>query len=334
MKWKSTILSVATAVTCLLVAAPALAAVSETNVHVTSPSGFYLIADEVTPADTMTLTGTSNGIAGEKLDINCYAGNRVLALAKEVTIQSGGTFSFSGLFTRIEATCVLRAVPAKDATPHPPGSPSPFTGPTLAIGERENNTVNKGPNTGKLKAYYIYASQLLGAFDYSSLGDCTIDDSYVYDPVTFASAVLDYCNAWFNSRNGASKPEPGIANPTRSEAPGRWSERVRRRQRTVGRQRRRRTRRLPLADLRRFDRPGDGESRARRDRRGRQVRSRTGRVPTDSELVLELRAHGRSSEDVDRTGPQWARGVGDAALLLDRRPAPCGGHARGQRLPP
>lgn len=217
MKWKFTILPAATAVACLLSATPALAVVSETNVHVTSPSGFYLIADEVTSTDTMTLTGTSNGIVGEKLDINCYAGNRVLVLAKEVTIQSGGTFSFSGLFTKIDATCVLRAVPTKDTNPHPPGSPSPFTGPTLAIGDRENNAVNKGPNAGKLKAYYIYASQTLGAFDYSSLGDCTVDDSYVYDPVTFASAVLDYCNAWFNSRNGAKEPEPGIANPTRSE---------------------------------------------------------------------------------------------------------------------
>ncbi len=215
---RKTVLVMAVAAGWLVGAAPAWGAASETNVQVTSPTGTYLLADEATGANTITVTGTSNGTAGEKVNIACYAGNSSKTLTEKVEIQPGGGFSTTATLKNIAyEACVLRAVPEADKGAHPPGTPSPFSGPTLVIGERSNYTVAGGPNNGQLRDYYIYGAQLLGAFDYDSLGGCAIDDSYVYDPVTFASQTLDYCNAFFNWENGYPKAELGVAQATRPE---------------------------------------------------------------------------------------------------------------------
>jgi hypothetical protein len=190
---------------------------TSSNVQVTSPTGTYITFDEVTGAGTMNVTGTSNGAPGEKIDINCYAGNKRSSLAQEVTLGAGGSFSYSGsFFTITKQTCVLRAVPHKDTVLLPPGSPTSFTGPTLAIGRRQDAAVESGANKGTLLLYYIFAPQLGGAFDYRSLGDCSILDSYTFDPTTFAPSRLDACNATFWWENGAFGL-PGVAAPTRSE---------------------------------------------------------------------------------------------------------------------
>jgi hypothetical protein len=200
----------------LFAASPATAMTSS-NVHVVSPTGTYFTFDEVTGPETINVSGTSNGAPGEKIDINCYAGNKRSSLAQEITLGAGGSFSFSGsFFTITKQTCVLRAVPHKDTALLPPGSPTPFTGPTLAIGRRQDAAVESGLNKGTLLLYYIYAPQLGGAFDYRSLGDCSILDSYTFDPTTFAPSRLDACNATFWWQNGASGL-PGIAEPKRSE---------------------------------------------------------------------------------------------------------------------
>ena len=185
--------------------------------QVVSPTASYFVLNEALGGQTITLSGTSNAVAGEKLDINCYAAKKRYLLAAEVEAQAGGAFSFTGPFTSIAGrTCVLRAVPHNDTTDYPPGSASPFQGPTLGIGRSQALAIESGPNAGALLWYYIYASQLAGGFDYRSLGDCSILDSYAYDLVTFAPSRLDDCDAtlwWENGANGF----PGVAAPTRSE---------------------------------------------------------------------------------------------------------------------
>src|SRR5436305_5721186 len=202
---------------CLLAAAPAGATVTTSNVTVTSPTGTYLIADEVTPNNSITGTGTSNGTSGDSVDVRCYLGNVSSSLVSSVAVAADGTFSFSGTLSSIAGgTCVLRAVPHGDASAHPPGTASTFTGPTLAIGDNRNSNVSGGPNDKALEDYHLYVSQLTGGFDYDSLGGCSISDSWVFDPITFAqSPPLDYCNAWFWWRNGFTNP--GYQPPTRSE---------------------------------------------------------------------------------------------------------------------
>jgi hypothetical protein len=197
--------------------AEASAAVTQSNVTVLSPSGKYLIADQVTPADTIALNGTSNGNASDTVDLNCYYGSTFRRLVSGISLGSDGSFSYSGPLTISQRTCVLRAVPAGDPTAHPPGTATTFTGPTLAVSQRTNTVDTTSPNQGKLEQYYIYGAQLRGAFDYFSLGNCEIDDSFVYDAVTFRqSQPLDYCNAYFWPQNGLASTA-GFASPTRSE---------------------------------------------------------------------------------------------------------------------
>jgi hypothetical protein len=203
----------------LLTAGPASAAVSTTNVTVTSSTSTYLIDDQVTPHETVTGTGTSDGGNGDAVDINCYSGlTGVKLLASDVPVEADGTFTFGGSLSSIaNETCVLRAVPHGDTTPIPPGSSSSYTGPTLAIGKVANTIFVTGRNAGDVEFYDLDVPQLDGAFEYRSLGFCSIATSFAYDPVTFASAQLDNCDAGFDSFNGETPAMPGVLTPTRSE---------------------------------------------------------------------------------------------------------------------
>jgi hypothetical protein len=195
---------------------PASAAVTSSSVTVTSPAGTYLIDDQVTPNETITVTGTSDGGGSDAVDINCYSGPMgVKLLALDVPVKADGTFTFSGPLPGIaKETCVLRAVPHGDTTPIPPGITSPYNGPTLAIGQRSNVPAGNGR---ALESYNLDVPQLDGGFQYGSLGQCPILSSFTYDPVTFASATLDDCNASFDSFNGETPAVVGVLTPTRSE---------------------------------------------------------------------------------------------------------------------
>ena len=200
-------------------AGPASAAVSSSNVTVTSPSSMYLIDDQVTHEETVSGAGTSDGDSSDAVDINCYSGlDGVNLLASNVHVGSDGTFAFAGSLAGIaNETCVLRAVPHGDTNPIAPGGSSPYTGPTLSIGQRANTVVLTGPNRADLESYDLEAPQLDGGFSYGSLGPCAILNSFDYDTVTFASSMLDDCDAGFDAFNGATPAEPGVLTPTRSE---------------------------------------------------------------------------------------------------------------------
>jgi hypothetical protein len=93
-----------------------------------------------------------------------------------VKVGADGKFTFNTSLTGIaDDTCVLRAVPQGDATPIPPGSSSPFTGPTLAIAQVAN-IIPAGTQT--LDSYDLDVPQLDGAFEYGSLGFCDILKSF------------------------------------------------------------------------------------------------------------------------------------------------------------
>jgi hypothetical protein len=191
---------------------------------VTAPAGSsYLLDDQVVAGgESVTVGGsTAGGNVGDKVDINCYAGPGSRTLAANVPVAVDHSFSVTASLAAIaQETCVLRAVPAGDKTDYPPGSAAPFAGPVLNIGQISNHAVASGPNAGKLEYYFLWVSQPSGAFDYASLGGCSIGQSYSYDPVTLGRALdaasnsLDYCNAWFNWENGGVG---STVSPTRSE---------------------------------------------------------------------------------------------------------------------
>jgi Glucodextranase, domain B len=195
-----------------VLAAPAVAAVSSSNVA--SPGNGYLI-DQGQP---VTVSGTTNSrSSSDRVDLNCYAGQTFETLADGVSVQADGSFSWSGPLTPIDdQTCVLRAVPTGSGADYPPGRPAPYSGPTLGLGKLVNLDVNGGPNAGRLAYYDLFDSQLLGNFHYQSLGGCAILDSQVYDPQSFQSAPLDFCNGGFWWRDGYPA-RPGFLAPTRSE---------------------------------------------------------------------------------------------------------------------
>ena len=90
----------ATVVGALVFAAPAGAAiVTETQLHVSSPAGTYLINDELAPS-TISGTGTSNGNASNHVDIKCFSGKNVSTLEKEVAVAANGTFTFEAPLAR------------------------------------------------------------------------------------------------------------------------------------------------------------------------------------------------------------------------------------------
>jgi Glucodextranase, domain B len=200
----------------LLAAGPASANVLTSNVTVTSSPSTYLIDDQVTPNETITGTGTSDGTTGDFVDVNCYSGlTGVRTLLSDVRVGPDGTFAFSSPLSGIAAeTCVLRAAPHGDMNSIPPGSTSPFTGPTLAIAQVANDVFIAGQNLDDLKSYDLDVPQLDGAVEYGSLGSCDILSSSAYDPVTLASAQLDDCDGGFDSANGGN---PDSLTPTRSE---------------------------------------------------------------------------------------------------------------------
>lgn len=191
-------------------AQPAGATVISSSVSVSVPPGTYLLDDRVAPSETIHVTGTTLGSGN--IDLNCYAGPGWRTLAADVP-ASGGTFSFSGSMKPIAGeTCVLRAVPAGDSNAYVPGFGAPFNGPTLAIGYLDEAHTGGGA----LERYDLFAPQLQGAFEYRSLGACTIAVGIPYDLTTLESTPSDTCDAALGSENGAPGV-PGVAAPTRSE---------------------------------------------------------------------------------------------------------------------
>jgi hypothetical protein len=214
----------ATVLVCLVGPVVAKAAVTSSTLAITAPTSPYLIDDQRPGGNELiSVGGTTQGLANSNVDIKCYSAGGSQALATSVHVDASGNYQLQNASFRVisRQTCVLRAVPAGDNTDYPPGSASPYSGPVVNLGQATQTTVAGGPNAGKLEYYYLYNSQPVGAFEYASLGGCSISESYNYDPVTYGGLTqfntesLDFCNAWFSWANGGTKA--GQAPPTRSE---------------------------------------------------------------------------------------------------------------------
>jgi hypothetical protein len=227
----------AAAIACLLFTSAAMATVTHTSLTVTSPHGRYLVVTAVDSGSTLnsstqiSVSGTSDGTTGDSVDINCYRGatsgaqSLPVLLASGVPVSSNGSFTYTStgddLYFLSGENCILRAVPAGDDVPYPPGAPgaSSFAGPVLSIGLHQDYVDETAPNQGRLEDYRIYAPQPAGEFDYSSLGNCGLYESYVYDPSNLNNQSLDECNGGMFAADGAAPahPAPGEMENSRSE---------------------------------------------------------------------------------------------------------------------
>jgi hypothetical protein len=169
--------------------ASANAAVTSSHVTVPSNPSFFQDNDNNAndPAHQITISGTTtnNGTAGN-VDLICTfqtaAGATVdSVIHSDVPVSPTGTFTFSGTVPGFERACVIRAVPAGGGLP---ADLSPFTGPTVGLGQFDIETLTSGPNNGNIFTFADNAAQLTGDGNYHSLGGGGIFDAFPIQPGT------------------------------------------------------------------------------------------------------------------------------------------------------
>src|SRR5262249_54410123 len=92
-----------------------------------------------------------------------------------VPVASNGTFSYAGPVPGSDRVCVIRAVPAGGGTP---ADLTPFTGPSVGLGEFDVSSLGSGPNIGTIYTYFDEPAQLLGTGDIHSLGGGGLFDAF------------------------------------------------------------------------------------------------------------------------------------------------------------
>ncbi|HWO15750.1 MAG TPA: hypothetical protein VNM89_03455, partial [Solirubrobacterales bacterium] len=194
------------AVLCAAIGALALApaaGAAVTSSQIISPAGpSFAIADHDAP-NTIAVSGTSNGGDLDRVDLNCFYDvggvRRSARLAVDVDVDGSGSFSApaANLANIEDRVCRLRAVPAGEDPP----DLTPFSGPVMAIGERETIKVSGGPNGGVTTDYYIWGQQLTVGIEYASAGSCGISDSFLYDAGFDATTTTFACAGYWNRAN-------------------------------------------------------------------------------------------------------------------------------------
>jgi len=198
----------------IMLTADAGAAVPTTESQITAPGEPTFALRDVqqeTLEPFLAIQGTANGEG--PLDIRCYyieEGAEHSALIAGSVVISGGHFAAAFPPLQLHAgPCALRAVPAGDATPHPPGSVSdPFKGPRL-VGSayRLIESLNH-----KIPADYELESNTLGGrLEITSAGNCGLAYSNLYTPLTLAeSDGLFDCNGAIDG-DLSDQPQPRAA---------------------------------------------------------------------------------------------------------------------------
>ncbi len=186
--------ALAAAAAALAIAPTAGAAVTASQITTPANPSYYVNNDA--NGQKITISGTSNGTTGDAVDILCYFGNHFDPVSANVPVNADGSFSTIASLHPVEDTeCTLHAVPAGTT----PADVSPYTGPTIGIGE--NFTYKNG---GAPYDYYDWAQQSKGAFDYQSLGSCGVEDGYLYDPTFVLTTTTFNCDAYLWGDAGLS----------------------------------------------------------------------------------------------------------------------------------
>jgi hypothetical protein len=176
----------------LVVTPAAHAAITGSTITAPTSPTFFLPDNAASLA--FTVSGTTTGsTAGDEVDIRCYFdATDYQTAASNVPVTASGSFSTTtaSLGLLEDSLCQLRAVPAGST----PSDLTPFTGPTIGVGERDDAPLADGPNSGTLVDYYLWAQQSTGAFDYRSLGFCGLFDGYLFSGLTLTT-ITYYCDA-------------------------------------------------------------------------------------------------------------------------------------------
>ena len=83
-----------------------------------------------------------------------------------------------------------------------PDDLTPFSGPTVGLGDFDVSTLSDGPNSGLTSDFYDNAAQLAGDADYESVGSGGVFDGFPVDPSTLvAGADLFFSNDYLSDEN-------------------------------------------------------------------------------------------------------------------------------------
>ncbi len=194
-------LVVAALLMALLAASPATAAITSTRITKPAAGPVYLTYNEDAP-NAMAVSGItdSTNAMADKVDLLCFFGDngQHLTLASAVGLAPDGSFAVPAASLKPIAyhLCRLRAVPSGITF-----NSTRFAGPLLAVGGVFASRVMDGPNAGVVHDFYLWAQQIRAAADYTSVGNCGLDDSYLFDQALGQTTTVFYCNALLSYRN-------------------------------------------------------------------------------------------------------------------------------------
>jgi phosphodiesterase/alkaline phosphatase D-like protein len=195
-------------VTALLWWAPtAGAVVTSSTVTVPADPSYFQLNDSnsADPTHQMTVSGTTtnDGTPGN-VDLICtstvFGGSTVsTTIQSNVTVNSDGSFSWTGAPPAPERPCVVRVVPAGAGVP---ADLTPFAGPTVGLGDFAASTLASGPNVGFTYDFYTNDAQMAGDADYESAGSGGVFDASPVDPSTqVLGQDMFYSNDYLSNDN-------------------------------------------------------------------------------------------------------------------------------------
>lgn len=229
VKRSLTALAGAACLAATLIAVPSAQA-AVTQSHITTPKKVAYLVFDSNAANSFAVSGTSKGGTADHVDLACYDASSSDTLATNVPVHAGGAFSAPAvpLGAPPYSACRLRAIPSGTT----PGVLTPFTGPTLMLGENTLDRYASGPSAGKLYGYSSYFQQPGGGFDYGAVAECGVCNGYLTGPdlspgpVTFSSnGALTYLTNGPEARSeiqvdGANAYPPAAAESINATAKG------------------------------------------------------------------------------------------------------------------
>jgi hypothetical protein len=188
-----------------LLIAPEAARATVTQSRVIAPADQSYITDDRDAPSTVTVTGTSDGTSGDTVDLLCYYGATQRPFATGVPVAADGSFTTDLQSETIAADkwCVIRAVPSGTTPDAPPGSGTPFAGPTVYPGQHKTMGAD----------WFVSRTQPGGYFEYQSSGSCGIGLSAVFDGSGAPSSPLFWCNGGMPLASKRSEIKIGLALP-------------------------------------------------------------------------------------------------------------------------
>jgi Glucodextranase, domain B len=188
----------------LLVTGSAQAAITDSTITTPTDPSFFIY--DTTSPGTIAVTGSVTGTGD--VDLRCYMGATSVLVTAGIT-PSAGAFTANPSRSAFPAqTCVLRAVTTTTTPVAPPGSPSPFAGPTIGAGNFQPRVVASGPNTGQLYDFFLRLPQLKAQDQFLSVSGCGQSQGTLLDPATLAQlpnlwACMNYL--WYQDRQNGGE---------------------------------------------------------------------------------------------------------------------------------